>query len=289
VTVAPDDPRPGPAGDSAADALIERRLSGQQVYAGALLDVRRDDVRLPDGSEAVREYIVHPGAVLMIPVLDDGRLIAVRQFRYPQNRAFLEFPAGKLDAGESPLATGQRELVEEVGHEARHWTRLGVIHPVISYSTEAIEIYVARHLRHVGAKLDPGEFLEIVSCTERDLHAAQDGGRLTDAKTIAALAMYSRWLATAQRSVTIRVEGVVQGVGYRDWARRTATEAGVAGWGRNRHDDSVEMRVQGGRDRCDAVADACLKGPRAARVTRVVITPQLHDATLSGFELLSTA
>jgi ADP-ribose pyrophosphatase len=289
VTAATADPRPEFSGGSAADALIEQRLSGQQVYAGALLDVRRDRVRLPDGGEAVREYIVHPGAVLMIPVLDDGRLVAVRQFRYPQNRAFLEFPAGKLDAGESPLATAERELVEEAGYAARHWTRLGVIHPVISYSTEAIEIYVARHLRHVGAKLDPGEFLEVVSYTEGDLYAAQDSGRLTDAKTVAALAMHSRWLAAAQRSIAIRVEGVVQGVGYRDWARRTAADAGVAGWVRNRSDESVEMRVQGGRDGCDAVADACLEGPRAARVARVVITPQLHDAALSGFELRSTA
>ena len=98
MTVAADDPRPELAVDSAADALIERRLAGQQVYAGVLLDVRRDRVRLPDGSEAVREYIVHPGAVLMVPALDDGAFIAVRQFRYPQNRAFLEFPAGTVSS-----------------------------------------------------------------------------------------------------------------------------------------------------------------------------------------------
>jgi len=163
VTTAGADPRPAYEGD-AGDALVETRLSGAQVYSGALLDVRRDRVRLPDGGEAVREYVVHPGAVLMVPVQDDGRLIAVRQFRYPQNRAFIEFPAGKLDAGETALATAQRELVEEAGYRAVHWTRLGVIHPVISYSTEAIEIYVARALTHVGAKLDPGEFLDVLEC-----------------------------------------------------------------------------------------------------------------------------
>ena len=279
-----DDPRPELAVGSAADALIERRLAGQQVYAGALLDVRRDRVRLPDGSEAVREYIVHPGAVLMVPVLDDGAFIAGRQFRYPQNRAFLEFPAGKLDAGESPLATAERELVEEAGYTARHWTRLGVIHPVISYSTEAIEIYVARGLCHVGAKLDPGEFLDVVRCTEADLYAAQDSGRLTDAKTIAALAMHSRWLIATRRSITIRVDGTVQGVGYRDWVRRTASDAGVAGWVRNRRDDSVELRVQGERDACDAVAEACLQGPGPARVSRVVVMAQPHEPELTEFD-----
>jgi ADP-ribose pyrophosphatase len=237
----------------------------------------------------VREYVVHPGAVLMIPVLDDGRLIVVRQFRYPPNRAFIEFPAGKLDPGETALATAQRELVEEAGCRAAHWTRLGVIHPVISYSTEAIEIYVARSLAHVGAKLDPGEFLEVARCTQADLYAAQDAGRLTDAKTIAALAMHSRWMSAAQRSVRVRIEGEVQGVGYRDWARRAAAAAGLSGWVRNRRDGSVEMLLQGDREACDRLSSACVGGPRAARVMHVEVLPHPPDATVTGFELRPTS
>ena len=136
-----DDHRPGRA--HADDALRETRLDGEQVFRGALLDVRCDRVRLPDGHEAVREYIVHPGAVLVVPVDDDERLIVERQFRYPHGRSFVEFPAGKLDPGESPLATGVRELVEEAGYEAQVWTRLGVVHPVFFNDTATTEIYTA--------------------------------------------------------------------------------------------------------------------------------------------------
>ena len=281
------DPRPAPL--HAEDALHERRVAGEQVYAGKLLDVRRDRAQMPDGGEAVREYIVHPGAVLVVPVCDDGRLVVERQFRYPHNRVFLEFPAGKLDPGETPLATGVRELAEEAGYRAAIWTRLGVIHPVISYSTETIELYAARGLAHVGAKLDPGEFLEIVECTEAELYAAIDDGLLTDAKTIAALALLTRWTRAARRSVRMRIEGFVQGVGYRDWVLRTAAAAGLTGWVRNRRDGSVEVQVQGERGVVDRFVDACGRGPRAARVERIEITRCAFDATLSGFELLPSA
>lgn len=277
------DPRPAPAGEP-DDPLVEHRVAGEQVYRGALLDVRRDRVRLPDGGEAVREYIVHPGAVLVVPVLDDGRFIVERQFRYPHNRAFLEFPAGKLDAGETPLATGLRELIEEAGYAAVLWTRLGVVHPVISYSTEAIEIYAARALTHVGAKLDPGEFLDVLSCTEAELHAALDEGRLTDAKTIAALTMHSRWMAASRRSIRVRITGLVQGVGYRDWTMRRARDAGVCGWVRNRRDGSVEALFQGTRDACDRLTEACRRGPSSARVTLVEIAGCPFDAGLTRFE-----
>ena len=172
--------------------LRETRIDGEAVFDGALLHVRRDRIRLPDGGEAVREYVVHPGAVLMVPVLDDGRLLVERQFRYPLDRVFLEFPAGKIDPGESPERTAQRELIEETGYEAATLTPLAVLHPVISYSTEAIRCFVARGLRHVGARLDHGEFIELATLTLDDLLASLDRGEITDAKTVSALLLYAR-------------------------------------------------------------------------------------------------
>lgn len=189
---ASDDPRP-PRKMAANDAhLEETRQSGARVYQGALLDVRRDTVTLPDGGTAIREYIVHPGAVLIVPVLADGMLVVERQHRYPLNRVFVEFPAGKVDPGETPLATAQRELREEAGYAASIWNRLGLIHPVVSYSTEAIELYVAEGLTHVGRALDDGEFLDIVAMSAGTLLTALDRGEITDAKTVAALLMYVR-------------------------------------------------------------------------------------------------
>lgn len=189
---ASDDPRP-PRTTAANDThLEETRRSGARVYDGALLDVRRDTVTLPDGGTAIREYIVHPGAVLIVPVLPDGMLVVERQHRYPLNRVFVEFPAGKVDPGETPLATARRELREEAGYAASAWNRLGLIHPVVSYSTEAIELYVAEGLTHVGRSLDDGEFLDVVAMSAETLLAALDRGEITDAKTVVALLMYVR-------------------------------------------------------------------------------------------------
>ena len=283
------DPRPPLAAGADDAALVEHRESGEQVYHGALLDVRRDRARMPDGSSAVREYIVHPGAVLVVPVADDGRLLVERQFRYPPNRTFLEFPAGKLDPGESAIEAGVRELIEEAGYRALHWTRLGVVHPVISYSTERIAIYAARRLSHVGARLDAGEFLEVDLLGEDALYAALDEGRLTDAKTVAALAMYSRWTAASGRSVRVRITGRVQGVGYRDWMLRRARAAGVAGWVRNLRDGSVEAVFQGSRDACDHLSNGCVEGPSAAEVTLVEVERVPPDHALRTFEFRASA
>jgi ADP-ribose pyrophosphatase len=172
--------------------LTETKVSSESVFDGKLLHVRRDTVRLPDGGLATREYVVHPGAVLIVPVLPDGRLVVERQYRYPVGRVFLEFPAGKLDPGEAELATAQRELVEEAGYTATAWTPLGRIHSVVGYSNEAIDFFIAEGLTHVGAKLDDGEFLEIVTMSLDEMLAALDSGGITDAKTVAALLLYVR-------------------------------------------------------------------------------------------------
>jgi ADP-ribose pyrophosphatase len=157
------------------------------VYDGILLEVHHDRVRLPDGSEAGREYIVHPGAVAIVPLFDDGRVLLERQFRYPHRRDFIEVPAGKVDPGEAHLETAKRELLEETGYVAAQWSRIGVIHTAIAYTNEAIEIFVARGLTLKQQKLDAGEFLEVFSLPFGEALAMVRDGRITDAKTVSAL------------------------------------------------------------------------------------------------------
>jgi len=168
--------------------LVEETLSTEQVWRGRLLDVRRDQVRLPDAHEGVREYIVHPGAVVIIAVLDNGKLLFERQYRHPVGQVFLELPAGKIDPGEEILKTAIRELREETGHAAGQWRYLGVMHPCIGYSNERIEIFLARELiRESAPQLDHGEHLEVIEMSLEEAAAAIRDGRLTDAKTITAL------------------------------------------------------------------------------------------------------
>ena len=268
--------------------LVEACIRSEQVFAGALLDVRRDRVRLPDGNEATREYVVHPGAVLIVPQLDDGRFVVERQFRYANAAVFIEFPAGKLDAGEAPLQCAKRELREEAGYTARTWTRLGRIHSIVSYSTEAIELYLASGLEHVGAALDSGEFLDIEAMRYEDIVAAVDRGEITDGKTIAALYHLERRRVGDVCARRIVVAGRVQGVGYRQALMHVASSAGISGWVRNRNDATVEALLQGRADTIDGVIAWARGGPPAARVTSVQVTPQAVDTTLAGFNILPT-
>ena len=179
---------------SADDAhLNERTVASEQVWQGRFLDVRRDTVALPNGHEATREYIVHPGAVMVVPILDDGRLVMERQFRHPMGRVMLEFPAGKIDPGEPPFACAVRELAEETGYRAKEWARAGLLNNAIAYSTEGIEIWFARGLERGAARLDAEEFLEVVIHTEAEVDARCASGDITDAKTLIGLLWLQKW------------------------------------------------------------------------------------------------
>jgi ADP-ribose pyrophosphatase len=173
--------------------LTEHFVAGGPVFEGNLLKVHRDTVRLPDGSHGEREYIRHPGAVAIVALTDERRLLLERQYRYPPRREFIEIPAGKIDPGEHHLATAKRELLEETGYVAEEWTRLCVLHTAIGYTDEAIELYLARKLTLKGRQLDPGEFLETFLVPFDEAVAMVRDGRITDAKTMVAVLWVDKW------------------------------------------------------------------------------------------------
>jgi len=167
--------------------LIERQVSQEELLRGNFLHAFRDTVRLPNQALATREYVVHSGAVMVIPLLETSeglKLVMERQYRYPVGQVMIEFPAGKLDAGEDPWLCAQRELQEETGYTARQWARAGVLHPVIAYSTEVIEIWFAKDLSLGARQLDAEEFLDVFTATPAQLMDWCRDGQVTDAKTL---------------------------------------------------------------------------------------------------------
>lgn len=167
--------------------LTEHEISSEVVYSGRLLHVRRDEVRLPDGNTSVREYITHPGAVVIIPIADNGELILERQHRYPLHRDFIELPAGKIDAGEETLACAQRELLEETGYTARDWRYVTTVYPCIGYTDERLVYYLARGLEYSGHQPDEDEFLEIFQLPFTQALEMIKSGEICEVKTVVGL------------------------------------------------------------------------------------------------------
>ena len=186
---------PSSSAPSPDSHLRENTLSSEAVYQGHFLELRRDRVALPDGREATREYVVHPGAVMIVAILPDGRLVMERQYRYPVRQTMIEFPAGKLDAGEGGLACAQRELLEETGYRAGRWAKAGIMHPVIGYATEVIEVWFADDLSLGERQLDEGEFLDVFTATQQELEDWMRDGQLTDAKTVVGMMWLLQWRA----------------------------------------------------------------------------------------------
>ena len=191
-----ESPSSAPSSASSSDShLRENTLTSESVYQGHFLELRRDRVALPDGREATREYVVHPGAVMIVAILPDGRLVMERQYRYPVRQTMIEFPAGKLDAGEGGLACAQRELLEETGYRAGRWAKAGIMHPVIGYATEVIEVWFADDLSLGERQLDEGEFLDVFTATQQELEDWMRDGQLTDAKTVVGMMWLLQWRA----------------------------------------------------------------------------------------------
>nr|WP_295903158.1 NUDIX hydrolase [uncultured Bdellovibrio sp.] len=163
--------------------LVEKTLSTRQIFRGRFLKVEQDQVQAPDGKTYVREYILHPGAAMMIPLLPNGNVVMIHQYRHAVKQVFLEFPAGKRDHSEETILTAQRELKEETGYEAKDWKFLTTIHPVIGYSNEHIDLYLARELTLAQRQLDHGEFIEVVEVKPDELMKYVREGKVSDVKT----------------------------------------------------------------------------------------------------------
>ena len=164
--------------------LKETRIDSMAVYEGDFIKVFKDNVRLPDGSVDSREHIVHPGAVAVLAILDNGDLLMERQFRYAPQREFIELPAGKIDHGEDILLTAQRELLEETGYIASQWTHLTTAWPCIGFADERMEYFLARGLTYQGRQLDDGEFLEVFELSLSDALDWIKQGKINDSKTM---------------------------------------------------------------------------------------------------------
>jgi ADP-ribose pyrophosphatase len=182
--------------------LIEHCINSETIATGSILTIKRDMVRLPNGNTSHREYVMHPGAVVIVPLLPNGKVVLEKQFRYALHQVFIELPAGKIDANEDVLHTGQRELLEETGYSASQWIKLGYQHPCIGYSDEVIHIFLATDLIAGVHQPDYDETLEVFEVEFQDCLAMINNGKITDGKTIIALLLAEKYLQKNDYSIS---------------------------------------------------------------------------------------
>ena len=175
--------------------LKESRISSSQVYEGSFLDVRKDIVELPDGNRSTREWIKHPGAACIIPVMSDGKLALIKQYRYPVQSIMIELPAGKRDTEESPEACAIRELEEEIGYSAGKLTFVTKIHPAIGFANEQMWIFLAEQLIQSQKNTDHDEFVELMPTSINQAVELVWNGAITDVKTIIGILWAERLLS----------------------------------------------------------------------------------------------
>lgn len=174
--------------------FTEKKISSETIYKGRLFDVRKDIVALPDGKTSDREYILHPGAVMIVPLIEPASVLLERQYRYSLHQHFYELPAGKREAGEDPALTAKRELLEETGYVAEVWRHLGTLHPSVGYSDEVVELYFAASLRYQEQNTDEGEFLEVLTLPLEEAFEWVKAKKITEVKTILGLLWLDRIL-----------------------------------------------------------------------------------------------
>lgn len=173
--------------------FTEHTIATERLLTGKLIKVQSDQVRLPDGSESYREYVLHPGAVIIAAFIDDETLIFEHQYRHPPRRHFIELPAGKIDEGEPHFETARRELLEETGYVAKHWTHAATLDAGIGYSNEKIELHVARDLEFRGHQRDEGEFMAVFTLKLNEAVEMVGRGEITDTKSAFSLLWLDRF------------------------------------------------------------------------------------------------
>jgi ADP-ribose pyrophosphatase len=164
--------------------LVETTVRSESLFDGHFISLQRDHVALPDGSHATRDFVVHPGAVAIIGLLDDGKVVLERQYRHPVGKVLIEFPAGKLDPQEPPLRCAVRELLEETGYSARHWAFAGHVHLAPAYCDEVLHIFFAKGLSAGPTQLDAGEFIEVIQLLPQQLFALACQAEITNSTTM---------------------------------------------------------------------------------------------------------